>query len=298
MSSPTISDAIQQYLDGYLTSRNLAPLTRVNYASDLKHLKRYLTERLGLVHIDQVRPHHLDGYLSSLDEQGLKGSSRRRKVATIRSLFRFLAQQQVLTADISDHLLPPEREREARRVLTEGEYKRLLGVVQHEIRDGAIIELLLQTGIRQSECAGIKLSDVSLPARVSRDEGNVGTLRVHGKGRKDRLITLNYKACRAIKSYLAIRPKVDEEHLFLTKFERPMGSRSIRNLVRKYLTEASIPDASTHALRHTFATQHVKKGTKLDVVRQALGHESLATTSVYVGLAREVMDKELQQNAL
>ncbi len=66
----------------------------------------------------------------------------------------------------------------------------------------------------------------------------------------------------------------------------------------KYLVEASIAGASTHALRHTFATHHVKKGTKLDVVRQTLGHECLATTSIYVGLAREVMDRERQRNAL
>ena len=72
----------------------------------------------------------------------------------------------------------------------------------------------------------------------------------------------------------------------------------LANLVRQYLAEAGIPDASTHALRHTFAMHHVTKGTKLDVGRQALGHESLATTSVYVGLPREVMDRELQQNAL
>jgi integrase/recombinase XerC len=89
-----------------------------------------------------------------------------------------------------------------------------------------------------------------------------------------------------------------EERLFLTKFEKSLGTRSIRTIVGKYLKEAGIAGASTHALPHTFATHHVRKGTKLDVVRQALGHESLATTSVYVGLAREVMDQELQRNAL
>ena len=181
-----IRDATQRYLEGYLTARNLAPLTRVNYASDLKHLARYLTERLGLEHIGQVQLRHLDGYLSTLDAEGLKGSSRRRKVATIRSLFRFLVQQDVLAESPAERLLPPEREREERRVLTEAEYKRLLGAVQHEARDGAIIELLLQTGTRESECGGIRLSDIHLPARVSRDAGNVGSLRVHGKGRKER----------------------------------------------------------------------------------------------------------------
>lgn len=291
--------AIIQFQDEYLTARNLAPLTRVNYASDLKQLQRYLVEDLGLETIDQVQPRALQGFLVTLDRRGLRGSSRRRKVATIRTFFRFLVQQGLLSASPAEELLPPEREREERRVLSEPEYKRLMAAVQHEVRDGAILELLLQTGIRQSECAAITLGDLQLPARVSRDAGNVGSLRVHGKGRKERIVTLNYKACRALKAYLAVRPKIDDEDaLFLTKFEKPLGTRSIRNIVAKYLAEAAIPGASTHALRHTFATHHVRKGTKLDVVRQALGHESLATTSVYVGLAREVMDQELQRNAL
>lgn len=291
--------AIVQFQDEYLTARNLAPLTRVNYASDLKQLQRYLVEDLGLETIDQIQPRYLQGFLVTLDRCGLRGSSRRRKVATIRAFFRFLVQQGILPASPAEELLPPEREREERRVLSEVEYKRLMAAVQHEVRDGAILELLLQTGIRQSECAAITLGDLQLPARISRDAGNVGSLRVHGKGRKERIVTLNYKACRALKAYLAVRPKIDdEEALFLTKFEKPLGTRSIRNIVTKYLMEAGIPGASTHALRHTFATHHVRKGTKLDVVRQALGHESLATTSVYVGLAREVMDQELQKNAL
>src|SRR5215210_9211045 len=125
MSAPTIDEAIAQYLAGYLTARNLAPLTRINYASDLKHLTQYLTERLGLTIIDQVRPHHLDWYLVTLDTKGMRGSSRRRHVATIRSLFSFLVQQHVLPESPAEELLPPEREREARRVLTEAEYKRL-----------------------------------------------------------------------------------------------------------------------------------------------------------------------------
>lgn len=116
------------------------------------------------MHIDQVRPRHLDGFLVTLDQRGLRGSSRRRKVATIRSLFRFLVQQGILPAFPEDEILPPEREREERRVLTENEYKRLMSALQHEVRDGAILELVLQRGIRQSECAAIALCDIQLPA--------------------------------------------------------------------------------------------------------------------------------------
>ena len=116
--------------------------------------------------------------------------------------------------------------------------------------------------------------------------------------RRGQLIPDNYKACRALRNYLQVRPKIDEGALFLTKFGLPIGPRSIENVVAKYAAAAGITDASPHALRHTFATQHVKKGTSLASVRAALGHENLATTSLYVGLAREQMDKELQQNAL
>lgn len=123
MSTPTIPEAIAQFRDGHLAARNLAPLTRVNYASDLKQVGRYLEERLGLERIGQVRLRHLDGFLVTLDERGLKGSSRRRKVATVRALFRYLVQQGVLAESPAERLLPPEREREARRVLTEPEYK-------------------------------------------------------------------------------------------------------------------------------------------------------------------------------
>ena len=183
-------------------------------------------------------------------------------------------------------------------MLTEGEYKRLLEAVRHETRDAALVEVLLQTGMRLSELARLTLSDVELPAKISRDQGSVGSVRIFGKGRKERTVTLNWKACKAIKAYLAARPKVEDEHLFLTKFGRGMGPRAIQYRVERYLKEADIQGASVHTLRHTFATHMVKKGTKLDVVRQALGHQDLKTTSVYVDLAREVMDKELQANAL
>ena len=102
-----------------------------------------------------------------------------------------------------------------------------------------------------------------------------------------------FKACRALRSYLQIRPKVDEAAVFITKFGSPVDMGSIQNVVRKYLQAAGIQDVSMHALRHIFAAKHVRKGTSLLTAQGALGHESLATTSLYVGLVREQMDKEL-----
>jgi len=174
----------------------------------------------------------------------------------------------------------------------------LLVACAHETRDAAVIELLLQTGMRLSELSQVKLSDIDLPPTIISDEGSVGSVRILGKGRKHRTVTLNWKACRSIKAYLEVRPKLAIPGLFVTKFGGALGSRGIQHLVKRYLDDAQILQASVHTLRHTFATHMVRKGTKLSVVQQALGHAFLDTTAIYVNLAREVMDSELQANAL
>ncbi len=119
---------------------------------------------------------------------------------------------------------------------------------------------------------------------------------VHGKGRKQRILPLNYKACRALKTWLNVRPHSESRALFLTKFSQPMSTRAIQRVVEKYLKEAGI--ASVHTLRHSFATHHVARGTSLKTVQEALGHADLKTTSIYVSTAMEAMKRDLQNNAL
>ncbi len=294
----SLTKALEDYQTLFMASRNLAPRTRHEYSNDLKDLADFLATRCFVFSAHRVERHHLEGYLAELDNRGFTGNTRRRKVASIRSFFAFLLDAGVIAHDPARKLIPPARERLQPRVLTEMEYKRLQLACAHETRDAAIIELYLQTGMRLSELARLTLQNFELPAKISRDEGNVGSVRIYGKGRKDRTITLNWKASKAIKAYLAIRPKVEDQRLFITKFGTGISPRAIENVVAKYLKEADIRDASVHTLRHTFATQMVKRGTKLDVVRKALGHEDLKTTSIYIDLARDVMDKELQANAL
>ena len=125
-----------------------------------------------------------------------------------------------------------------------------------------------------------------------------GMITVFGKRRKGRNITLNWKACEALKRYLDKRPDVPYPAIFITKFQKPIGPRSIENVVSKYLAEAGIAGATVHAIRHTFATSHIRNKTSLKVIQAALGHANLATTSRYVGLVAEEMNKQLQEHAL
>jgi integrase/recombinase XerD len=294
----TVGQAVGRFADVHLAGRNLAPRTRVEYLADLRDFAAFLLEK-GVDRVAVVEPGHLAAYLADLDRRGLKGSTRRRKATTLRVFFRFLVQQRHLLASPADGLVLPEKESALPRFLSEAEYKRLLAAARHEPRDLAILELLLQTGIRRLELVGLQLADVVLPEKMPRGEKVLGQLTVRsGKGRKERRVTLNDPACRALRSWLAVRPSVDDPHLFLSKFKTGLGSWGVEDVVKKHLALAGIEGASVHALRHTFATQHVRRRTELRVVQEAMGHESLATTSRYVGLVREQMDQRLQENAL
>lgn len=293
-----LSDALEDYTATFMAFRNLADRTRVEYRRDIHDLIQFLE---GVCHVNaptDVELSHLERYQAELDRRGLTGSSRRRKTASIRSFFGFLESHSYIVTNVASRLRPPGRETKERRVLTEAEYRRLQDACRFHARDQAIIELFLQTGMRLFELSQLRVDDVALPAKVGKDKSGVGSVRIQGKGRKERTVTLNWKACKALKSYLAVRPDSSDSTLFLSKFREPLGPRAIQELVRKYLREASIEGATVHTLRHTFGTHQVKKGTNLRVVQEAMGHSDLKTTSVYVHLARDLMDEQLQANAL
>lgn len=197
-----LSAALSEYADTYLPARNLSRRTRKEYLFDLTQALEFLSTQLGIDTVDEVDTHALEGFLAELDGRGLKGSSRRRKVSSLKSFFAYLSGRGIVAHDPTRKLIPPIREHAQPRVLTEPEFKRLQLSCAHDTRDSAVIELILQTGMRLSEVAAVRIPDLELPARPSR-ESPPGAIHVHGKGRKERTITLNWKVCKAIKSWLA-----------------------------------------------------------------------------------------------
>jgi integrase/recombinase XerD len=152
----TLAVALDRYEDQYLASRNLAPLTRRTYLDDLRRLAASLAEHEGANEPGLVMPGHLERYLAALDVRGLAGATR-RQLAAFTSFFRFLQHQGLVPVNPAQDLVPPRREQEPPRVLSEKEYKRLQEAVQFHVRDAAMIELLLQTGLRLSELAALTL---------------------------------------------------------------------------------------------------------------------------------------------
>ena len=292
----TFRAALERYTSVHMAARNYAPATRRHYTDDLHDLIAFL-ESGGCPGPDAVTAEDLQGYLAHLDTRGLAGASRRRKTYACKSFFAFLHRAGLIPVDVAGDLAPPRAEQKEPRFLSRAEYEALLRACSHHARDAAIIEVLLQTGVRLSELARLQIDDVELPRRLGRDAATVGRLHILGKGRKERWIPLNCKACRALRTWLDVR-KGSGEALFLTKFGVGIGPRGIQHLVRAYMREAGIRGASVHTLRHTFATHHVAQGTSLRTVQEVLGHRSLKTTSIYVQLAQEAVKRELQEHAL
>jgi site-specific recombinase XerD len=293
----TLQQAIRLFATTGMPAKNLSSHTRKNYLHDLQDLLQFLTER-GMTKLVDVSLRHLQASQVEMDRRGYASSTRNRKTQSIRILFQFLHVQGITEHNIASQLIPPSIQKQEPRFLSEAEYQRLLRAASHNARDAAMIELFLQTGMRLSELAKLQLTDIEIPKRITMDIDNMGLVRIRRKGGKTAAIPLNYKACRALAAYLQVRPEVGQSALFISQFRKPMSTRAIQHRITKYLKEAGITGASVHTLRHTVATHHVARGTDLKTVQETLGHADLATTTIYVSLAKTAQKKALQEHAL
>lgn len=293
-----MGDCLTRYAEWLATTRRYAERSKREYRDDICNLVDYLETRCHIRSATAVQRQHLTGFLAHCAGVGHAASTRRRSVAAIRSFFAFLVQERVLRDSPARLLLPPERETRPPRVLSEAEYRKLRSAAAGHARDTALIELVLQTGLRLSELARLALNEVILPTIDSRVSLPIGHVRVAGRGKRGRTVTLNLRACEALSDYLAEREETGSPALFLTKFGVGIGPRGIENIVTKYCTHAGIRGASVHTLRHTMAVQMLRRGATPATISKALGHASSDTMAIYVGLARDAMDEELQRGAL
>ena len=288
-------EVLDEYKASYMAARNLAARSRVEYENDVSQFLLFL-QSVGIQDLTKIGKNHIEGFLAELDRRKLAGVTRRRKLMVIRTFLSWSYSNDYIESNPVSGVIPPQQEDKEPRVLSKNEYQRLLAAVQKP-RDRAIIQLLLQTGIRLSEIARLSLSDLTdFPKRITRD--SLGTLRILGKGRKSRTVLLNSRACEALAAWLQVRPDIDSDALFLSSHRRPLSPRQYQYLIGKYLKAAGIKEASVHSLRHTFATHHIALGTDLVTVQEFLGHSSLDTTKLYIGLAKKRQAQHIQEHAL
>jgi integrase/recombinase XerC len=285
--------------EAYLRSVNMSENTVRSYGNDVRQFLRFVESRnIGVKDVDHQE---LLDFLGYLTEKNLRSSTRRRKMEAVKTFYRAMCRMGELEDDpfAGFHEMPRVRDSNM-RVLTEMEYRSLRDVVRgsrrkSSVRDYAILELALQTGLRISEICSLSVGDIQPSTRTT--AGHV-TVR-KGKGGKERTVTLNDAAERALRGYMGVRPKgTGHSELFLNNRMKPCQPVAVSGVFKRYMEKAGIAGATFHSLRHTFATHSLNMGTNIIVVQEALGHESLTTTQKYVHFLREMMDRQLTKNIL
>jgi len=268
--------------------RNFADRTRVEYINDLQGFIEF-AEKAGVINAKEVGLPIVERFIAGLEQKGYSGLTRKRKVVTIRSFFSFLYRDGYINVDIASKVILPFTETTTPHVLTQAECDRLRTACSAKPRDRAIIELLLQTGIKLSELTRLTLNDIDLDKSDREAQGQLGLIRIVGnRGKKERMIPLNDKANIALKNFLKVRENAENNILFLNRFGEPVSDRGVQKMLRKYLKRAGIGNASIHTLRHTFGAYHLANGMNLKQVKELMGHRDSRSTSVYQILGKIV----------
>jgi integrase/recombinase XerC len=238
-------------------------------------------------------------YMAQLNDHNYSKSTLARKLATLRSFYKFLVKRHHITNNPVSTIRTPKQEKKLPKFLEYEQIQKLLNTPPAETwlgaRDRAMMEVMYSTGVRVSELVGLNLDDVDFLSEV---------IHIRGKGKKERICPIGSRALQAIQNYLEFRNKrmesdanFDTRVLFANKHGKRLSTRSVRRKMDKYLLEAGLdPDISPHTLRHSFATHMLNNGADLRSVQELLGHQSLSTTQIYTHVTTHHM-KEQYQNA-
>ena len=293
-----MNDTLQSFLRYLKLERNASELTIKSYREDLRCLIDYVTESMGSEPSPgQITPLDLRGYVSALHEAGYAKSSIARRLASMRSFFKFAQRDGLVSNNPAKPLRNPRKERKLPHFLTTAEIGKLLAAPpaaeKMGLRDRAIFETMYSAGLRVSELVGVNDGDLDFAS---------GLVRVRGKGKRERLAPLGSFAVRALKRWLKVRqlskrsPQGDAAPVFVNKFGNRLTTRSVGRMLEKYLKLTDLDLRTTpHTLRHSFATHLLDRGADIRSVQELLGHKSLVTTQIYTHVSttrlREVYER-------
>jgi len=310
---------IAKFLDYLAEQRNFSAHTVRGYANDLEQFCRFLAaapdglplpadtkaddlptgnrtsvKRLSRMLTDVTAP-QIRAYLAVMRNQGYAKSTIARKLATLRSFYKYLVRIELISASPVSAVRTPRQDKRLPKCLDVEQVEALLAAPDIDTllgsRDRAMLETIYSAGLRISELVSLNIEDL--------DEFGEA-VRIRGKGKKERLGPLGSKAMEALSHYLAKRAarfgNARKGPLFVTKSGKRISARSVRRKLDKYLAQAGIdPRVTPHALRHSFATHMLNAGADLRSLQEMLGHESLSTTQIYTHLTtrrlKEVYDK-------
>jgi integrase/recombinase XerC len=272
--SVTLHDTHQQFTK-HLEANGKAHATVIAYSKDIEQLVDFVSKR-DVTDPTTVNVDHIDEFKELLKKQRYTGKSISRKINSIKAYFRYLISEGILQSNPAEAVAHPKYDQLPPKVLTRIEYRALRDACRGDARMSAIVELLLQTGMRISELAALQLTDVDF-------DRNVLFIRAQNS-RAARRVPMNKAAKQSLMQYLQVRPRAREKTVFLTKTCRPFLVRNIRTAIDRYFRLAGIKESKVNDLRHTFIVEQLRAGTPLVYVSQLVGHKRITTTEKYLKL--------------
>jgi integrase/recombinase XerC len=274
-----MTDPLAAFLRHLRVERNASDHTLRSYRNDLEQFQRFLGDPPGSAAMPvDVDARAVRGWLARLHAQGLDPVSIGRKLAAVRSFYRFLVRRGVMERNPAREVRGPRLGRKLVSFLPIDEATQLLDHGGRDVRQRAILELLYASGLRVSEIAGLDLGDLDLRER---------TVRVMGKGRKERIVPYGGQAAQALDDYLDVRGR-EPGPVFLSSRGRRLGVRALYEVVRQAARQVGlVRRVSPHTLRHSFATHLLDRGADLRLIQDLLGHSRLSTTQRYTHVATE-----------
>ncbi len=279
-----MDQALEQFLQHLVVERGLAPLTVAAYAQDLTDLAKY-SNQAGKYSWQDIRLADLQDYLAYLEQNGVGPRSRARKLSAIRQLYRFLLREGLTGHNPLEWLDAPKLPKGLPKILGLEEVERLLAAPDPTTplgqRDDAMLEVLYATGLRVSELVGLTIPQLDLRR---------GVIRVVGKGSKERLVPMVFRAVEKVNLYLRhVRPLLCKgqktQVLFLNRRGQGLTRQGFWKIIKGYARQVGLPpELSPHTLRHSFATHLLWRGADLRALQLLLGHADISTTQIYTHL--------------
>jgi site-specific recombinase XerD len=267
-----------------LRANGKAHATVIAYSKDIEQLADFLSKRSKTL-LFEVVAEDIESFKELLRKERYTSKSISRKINSTKAFFRFCVNEGFLESNPTQEVSQPKFDQAPPRILSRLEYRALRDACRADARMHAIVEILLQTGMRISELAALQITDIDLERELIYIQAQ--------NSREARRIPLNAAAKKSILDYLKLRPRAKEKTLFLTKTCRPFLVRNIRTAIDRYFRLAGVKDAKVNDLRHTFIVEQLKAGTPLVYVSQLVGHKRITTTEKYLHL---IEAPEMQPN--
>ena len=282
-----MSEYLEQFFKYLNAERNASDHTLSNYRRDLNQFMNFFGKDFSDRALVQIQHFAIRRFLGELQKKGYARSSVIRKVAALRSFFKFMWREGLVSENPMTALSSPRGRRTLPSFLSAEEMDRLINSIEGSdwniLRDRGILEFLYSTGIRVSELTGLNLDDVDFRSEL---------IKVRGKGRKERLVPVGRLALKILQEYLLKREGRSSKAVFINKHGTRLSNRSVERLVKKYVLASGISKKVTpHTFRHSCATHLLDRGADLRSVQEILGHASLSTTQIYTHVTAEKLKK-------